>query len=154
MFDYSFRVSKFSDYSEQQNERLANSSFKNIAFPLGCSRSEFKISLDNKDISLLNGSNEIVGFIRIKNIMLTHSYLDFFCLNDEKSCSKALNKIQKHIVKNYKVNKFFIQLLEHEKLEQSILEINNYEREASLRKHIWLNGSYKDVYIYGSQFYV
>lgn len=149
-----FRPADYTDFEKLQCNRLANSSYKHIAFPLGCSSSEFKINFDEREISLLNNKGLVIGFARIKSVMFTHIYLDFFCLKDLKSCSYALINLQEHLIKSYDTNKFFVQLFDHEKLEQECLENNDFKLEASLSEHIWLNGNYIDVYIYGSSLYV
>lgn len=150
---HSFRPSIFSDFSKIQGNRLAESSYKHIAFPLGCSSSEFKMNIDSRELSLLNDRGDITGFVRIKSIVCTHMYLDYFCVEDAKSCSESLKSLQDHLIRSYDTNKFFVQLLEHELLEQQSLEDCGFEREALLRQHCWLNGVYNDIYIYGSPLY-
>ena len=150
----SFRVANYTDFNKLKCSRLTNSSYRHVAFPLGCSRSEFQLNLDDREISLLNSKGEVIGFVRIKSIMHTHIYLDYFCINDPEACVAPLADLQNYLIKSYDINKFFIQLLDHEKLEQQTLKSNQYEREASLSKHVWLNDTYKDIYIYGSPLYV
>lgn len=149
-----FRPAEYADFKELQCTRIADSSYKHIAFPLGCSHSEFQMNCDDREISLLDSKKNLIGFVRIKSIMFTHIYLDYFCIQDTKACAKSLVDLQDHLIRSYKVKKFFMQLLEDEKLEQQTLEENQFEREASLSQHVWLNGAYKDVYIYGSPLYV
>jgi len=153
-----FRQAEFADFDQLESKRLANSSYKHIAFPLGCSRSEFQMNVDNREITLFKKGHEEneenIGFIRIKSVMPTHIYLDFFCLKEPDYCVQAISQLLKHLTKSYNTNKFFIQLLEHEEVEYKILETLNFNREASLSQHIWLNNYYQDVYIYGSPLYV
>jgi len=150
-----FRASSYADFKKLQCSRLADSSYKHITFPLGCSRSEFQMNFDDREVSLLDNKGQLIGFIRIKTVMHTHIYLDFFCIiNDTQACAKSLASLQNHLINSYRINKFFVQLLEHENFEQQALEHNSYEKEALLSKHIWLNGAYRDIYIYGSQLYV
>lgn len=150
----SFKVSDYADFDELKSARLADSSYRHVTFPLGCSRSEFQMNLDDREVSLLNERGQVIGFVRIKSVMYTHIYLDLFCIDDVNACAKSLTDLQNHLIKSYDTKKFFVQLLEHENLEQQSLESNHYEREASLSQHIWLNGAYRDIYIYGSPLYV
>lgn len=148
-----FKIANYSDFEKLQSDRLGDSSYKNMAFPLGCSRSEFDLNLDDREISLLDHTGKIIGFVRIKSVMHTHIYLDVFCIDDEEACAKSLKALQNHLMVSYATKKFFVQLLSHETLEQQCLKSNGYEREASLSEHVWQKGAYQDVYIYGSPFY-
>lgn len=149
-----FRVADYADFKDLKSDRIVDSSYKNVAFPLGCSHSEFQMNLDEREISLLDKTGIVIGFARIKTIMFTHIYLDYFCIQDREACSRSLAELQNYLIDSYDAKKFFIQLLEHEVLEQKSLEENKFKREASLSQHIWLNGRYKDLYIYGSSLYV
>lgn len=149
----SFRTSILSDFNNIQNNRLAQSSYKHIAFPLGCSSSEFQMSIDDREVSLLDNKGNVTGFVRIKSIMFTHIYLDLFCIEDPKTFSKSLKALQAHLIKSYHTKKFFVQLLEYEVLEHQSVEHCGFKHEACLRQHIWINGVYNDMYIYGSPLY-
>jgi len=117
-----FRPAKYDDFNRLQCRRIAGSSYKNIAFPLGCSHSEFQMSCDNRELALLDRKKNLIGFVRVKSIMSSHIYLDYFCIQDTNACAKSLTELQNHLLHSYKVKKFFIQLLEGEKLEQQTLE--------------------------------
>lgn len=144
-----FRVAKYSDFETLESDRLALSSYKNIAFPLGCSRSEFKMTLDDSELCLLEKGN-VIGFARIKSIMFTHIYLDIYCVDETKGFAKALSKLQDYLIKEFGVDKFFIQLFDYESLEIDSLISNEYTLEATLKNHVWLKGEYQDLHIYGS----
>ena len=145
-----FRTASFDDFASQSYDRLAQASYKHVAFPLGCSSSEFQISLDESEICLFQKKSLPVAFVRIKSIERTHIYFDLFCTENENIGIEPLQELMQYLEIKFQVNKFFVQLLAHESIEIKLLQACGFKEEARLSEHLWLQGKYHDMFIMGS----
>lgn len=149
-----FRPTTLDDFSKTSYRGLSISSYKQTAFPLGCSSSEFELSLDEREVTLFQEKSRPVAFFRIKNATETHLFFDLFCIGGVTDCIEPLDELMLYLLTSYRVNKFFIQLFEHETMEQSLMTHHGFQEEARLTNQVWLQGRYQDVIIMGSPLHV
>lgn len=146
-----FRTATLEDFMEADAPELISSSYKNVAYPLGCSISELEMALGDGEFVLLNGQNAVAGFVRIKSMVLDNCYIDLHLLNMDGS-EFLLEKLIKMLRNDYAVRKFYVQLLPQESREISCLSKLGFHEEVRLRQHVFIDGRYHDLVMLGSSY--
>lgn len=144
----SFRLATVDDFFDLESSNLKRSSYKNLAYPLGCSISELDSALGDGDFVLFN-KNTNLGFVRIKAMFEGIAYLDIHLL-----CEGVDNEIQvllNWFTEHYDLGKYYVQLLPYELLEIDCLKRLGFTEEARLRNQLFVEGSYYDLLMMGSE---
>lgn len=144
----SFRLATVNDFIDVTPSRFRCSSYKNSAYPLGCSMSELDSALGEGDFAVFNDTIN-VGFIRIKAMFHGIAYLDFHLLSGmaDKEVQSVLSWLSEH----YDIGKYYLQLLPHEQLELDCLTRLGFTEEARLRDQLFVEGTYCDLIMMGSE---
>lgn len=145
-----FRQAKLSDFTPLETPDLARSSYKNIAYPLGCSVSELDVALGKGDYALEDDRASVVGFTRIKAMFEGLCYLDVHLLRED-GADDALDDLLCSLEDTYDVGKYYVQLLPYEQRERNCLKRLDFVEEACLREQIFLDGRYHDLLVVGSE---
>lgn len=143
-----FRLALVDDFLFLETSNMRRSSYKNIGYPLGCSKSELASALGEGDFVLFNDT-EKVGFIRIKAMFEGLAYLDMHLLND--NADRAVEAITLWLSSEYDVGKYYVQLLPYETLEMDCLKRLGFNQEARLTKQLFVEGVYYDLLMMGSE---
>lgn len=144
----SFRLATVDDFFDLESSNLKRSSYKNLAYPLGCSMSELDSALGDGDFVLFNKMTN-VGFFRIKAMFEGIAYLDIhlLCEGVDDEIQAVLNWLAEH----YDLGKYYVQLLPYELLEIDCLKRLGFTEEARLRNQLFVEGSYYDLLMMGSE---
>lgn len=143
-----FRLAKVDDFLDLETSNLKRSSYKNVGYPLGCSMSELDVALGDGDFVLFNETS-IVGFIRIKAMFEGIAYFDLHVLSDWSDVD--VQAVMNWLADEYDLGKFYVQLLPYELLEIDCLTRLGFKEEARLSKQLFIDGSYYDVLMMGSE---
>lgn len=137
------------DFETIDMPKLSASSYKNVAFPLGCSRTELESVLGEGEYALLDDTSKVVGLARIKALFSGIGYIDLYLL--ESGVESIVDQLLIQLGGEYGIGKYYIQVLESEKKEQTCLENIGFTAEVKLREHLYINGRYQDLVMMGSK---
>lgn len=144
----SFRLATVDDFIHLESPSIKCSSYKNSAYPLGCSMSELDAALDNGDFAVFSDTTT-VGFIRIKAMFEGIAYLDLHLIDG--IADKEVQSLLNWLAENYHIGKYYMQLLSHEQLELDCLTRLGFTEEARLREQLFVEGAYYDLLMMGSE---
>lgn len=153
-----FREITIDDFPKLVNSYQYNS-YHLLHSILGYSWTEFIIEqeaspyrefvLDNSD-SLIQGAirlshlNQLSRNIRLQPLVIARD------LESIKEITKYIQKIIGDLVKYENIDRLYSFLFKHEKVELQVLRECNFEQEAELTEHFFLDGNYQNVMVLGT----
>lgn len=137
------------DFAAADPSAMISSSYKNIAYPLGCSKSELNVALGQGDLALESKEFGLVGFARVKAMLEDICYLDLHLLADE-GVDDVVGELLNGLEEEYEIGKYYIQILPYEARERGCLERLGFSEEARLQEQIFVGGEYHDLLMMGS----
>ncbi|CZF83016.1 hypothetical protein GCE9029_03581 [Grimontia celer] len=143
-----FRLATLDDFLDLESSSFRYSTYKNLAYPLGCSKSELDSVLGEGDFVVFNNSTK-VGFVRIKSVFEGIAYIDVHLLCD--AADEDIKGVMEWLAENYNLGKYYVQLLPNEKLEIDCLKRLGFTEEARLKDQLFVEGAYYDLLIMGSE---
>lgn len=144
----SFRLATVDDYLDLGSSGFKCSTYKNLAYPLGCSQSELDAALGDGDFVVLSETTK-VGFLRIRAVFEGIAYIDVHLLCD--SADENIKFVMNWLARNYSIGKYYVQLLPHEQQEIDCLKRLGFTEEARLRDQLFVEGAYYDLLMLGSE---
>ncbi|MDD1791733.1 N-acetyltransferase [Enterovibrio sp. ZSDZ42] len=154
----SFRLAALDDFIDLESSSFKCSSYKNLAYPLGCSKSELDSALGDGDFVVFNDTAK-VGFIRIKAMFSRIAYLDLHLIGDfidgdfadVDTADGDIQAVMGWLAAQYDIGKYYIQLLPSEQLEIDCLKRLGFTEEARLKSQLFVEGTYYDLLMMGSE---
>ncbi|MDD1780580.1 GNAT family N-acetyltransferase [Enterovibrio sp. ZSDZ35] len=144
----SFRLAAVDDFIDIESSSFKCSSYKNLAYPLGCSKSELDSALGDGDFVVFSDTAK-VGFVRVKALFSRIAYLDLHLLCDV--ADDDIRAVMNWLAAHYDVGKYYIQLLPNEQREIECLTRLGFAEEARLKKQLFVEGAYCDLLMMGSE---
>ncbi|WP_394209470.1 GNAT family N-acetyltransferase [Enterovibrio calviensis] len=144
-----FRLATVDDFLNIESSNLKCSTYKNLAYPLGCSMSELDAALGDGDFVVFNDKKTKVGFVRIKAMFEGIAYLDIHLLHD--FADEHIQAVMSWLAEQYHLGKYYVQLLPNEQREIDCLTRLGFSEEARLRNQIFVEGAYYDLLMMGSE---
>jgi hypothetical protein len=151
VFQLAFRRTLLDDFIRLDTTELRRSSYKNLGYPLGCSCSELDAALGDGDFALESSQGQVVGFVRIKAMLARICYFDLHLLADaDADADCGLEALIARLSADFRIGKYYVQLLPYESREIACLERQGFTEEARMRAQVFVDGGYYDLVMMGS----